>query len=145
MPYTITLDGADRLLAALDHEPQIAAPILRTATERALLRLVKPLATYPPAQGTYRRTGTLGRLWTSAQPEFTSNASGFEGSLGNTTPYGPFVQGSHDEEPHQAWMHKDTWKTVDDVAKANEGAIQGEYEAALAQIEAAIANEGGAS
>lgn len=140
MPYTIELDGADRLMSALDQHLQIAAPILRGATTRALLRLVKPLATYPPATSSYKRTGTLGRLWTAAQPEFTATSSGFEGTLGNATPYGPFVQGEA-----QAWMHKGTWKTVEAVARVNEGAVQQEYQAAIGQIEQAIASEGGAS
>jgi hypothetical protein len=124
------------LLAAVDRYPEIAEPIMRDATYAALLTLIPDLATYPTQEPTsYRRTGTLGRLWAAAQPEYTAQANGFEARIGNATPYGPFVQGGPDDEQPQTQVMADKgWANVGDVIQAHQGSFDAYLEAALNKI-----------
>lgn len=142
MPFAVDIPGLPALIATLDAYPDIARPILEDASSAALLSLIPDLASYPPkpAGSTYRRTGTLGRLWTSARPEFAPVASGFEASVGNATPYGDFVQGEH-----QTGFHKEHgWSNVDDVLKRHEVDIERSFDTALQRIaEAVDAKAGG--
>lgn len=55
----------------------------------------------------YRRTGTLGRLWTSAKPKINIQKKFFNGEIGNATPYGQFVQ----DENFQSMYHLGNWQT----------------------------------
>src|SRR5262245_56539893 len=121
MSFEVQIVGLAPLLEALNRFPEAVRPALQQAAEVALLSLIPDLADYPPppAGSTYRRTGTLGRLWTAAQPEFAADASGFEASIGNATPYGDFVQGEH-----QASMHRGRWKTVEDVVNSHQAEIE---------------------
>jgi hypothetical protein len=131
MSFEVTIDGMAPLLAALEQWPELARPELEKAASAALLSLIGPLADYPPAPGgsTYRRTGALGRLWTSAQPEFSAESSGFEASLTNATPYGPYVQGEW-----QAKQHQGRWQTAEQVVTAHEADIEAYFEAALTRV-----------
>lgn len=63
----------------------------------------------------YRRTGTLGKSWTT---EVHSLASDLQGIVGNVRPYAPYVQ----DDERQAAIHKGRWGTVQDAVrrKANE-------------------------
>jgi len=56
----------------------------------------------------YRRTRTLGRKWTT-KVEFISG--GVVGTIGNATPYGPYVQSRAD----QAQVHAGRWGTAEDA------------------------------
>ena len=121
---------------ALAQYPQIARAEFHAATEAALLLNVAALAAYPSATGgSYRRTGTLGRTWTQAQPEWQALASGFQGTLGNATPYGPYVQ----DDARQARRMAGRWRnTPKRVVAGNKGRIEALYRAALQRIEAKI-------
>lgn len=132
MPLDIEIQGLDGVLAALDAFPEQVAARMEEATTRVVLRLIPDLARYPapPAGSTYRRTGTLGRTWTSATPTFQAMASGFEGRVGNATPYAVYVQSADD----QAWMHRGRWPTDEDVLADHAGDIQAEYTAAVEQL-----------
>jgi hypothetical protein len=57
----------------------------------------------------YRRTGTLGRKWTSKVTVTDTDVAGF---VGTTAPYAPFVQGFG----AQARIHAGNWQTEQDVA-----------------------------
>ena len=101
-------------------------PILRPPMVRSVARLISDLASYPPAPPTsrYRRTGTLGRRWTS-ETRVTSDS--LRGEIGNNTSYGPFVQSSED----QAHMHVGRWQTDQQVADDNEATIVSDFERAI--------------
>lgn len=125
------------LLASVEHYPEIAEPIMRDAAYAALLALIPDLAHYPhqSPHTDYRRTGTLGRLWTAAQPEFKTQGTGFEAKIGNNTPYGPFVQGAPEDDPHQtAALAALDWPNVADVLHAHQNDITAYLEAALNKI-----------
>lgn len=131
MSFDIEIQGLAPLLQALEHYPDLVRPEMEQAAEAALLSLIPPLADYPaaPSSSTYRRTGTLGRTWTTARPEFAPLETGFEASIGNATPYGPFVQGDE-----QAKMHQGRWKTAQQIAEARRGEIEQYFEKALQRV-----------
>lgn len=132
MAFGIDIKGLAPLLDALEQWPEITQPILEETAEAALLSLIPDLADYPPppAASTYRRTGTLGRLWASARPEFAPLSSGFEARIGNKTPYGPFVQSSE----FQAKQHQGTWKTDEDIVTAHQDELEAYFERALERV-----------
>jgi hypothetical protein len=132
----IDIPNLKPLLDAVDRYPEIAEPIMKQATYAALLTLIPDLATYPSQEPTsYRRTGTLGRLWAAAQPEYTDQSNGFEARIGNSTPYGPFVQGGPDDEQPQTQVMADKgWSNVGDVLTAHQGTFDAYLEAALNRV-----------
>jgi hypothetical protein len=136
MAFAIDIDGMDALLRALDRYPEIAGPILGKASDAALLGLIPDLADYPapPIDSRYRRSGTLGRLWTAARPEWEAIPSGFLGSIGNATPYGAWVQDSHD----QAWMHKNRWSTDKEIVDNHAVDTEQYFDEALQDVADAI-------
>lgn len=122
---------------ALAEYPDLVAREFRPASEAALLGLIPEVATYPGGgSSSYTRTGTLGRTWTSAQPEYVSMIfGGFHASIGNATPYGHWVQG---DDQAQA-LGARGWKKVEAIAQGAKGRIEGYY-AAAAQKVAGIIN-----
>ena len=134
MPFDVEIPQLPALLAALDAYPDIARPILEETSSAALLSLIPGLADYPPApaNSSYRRTGTLGRLWASAQPEFAPMESGFEASIGNATPYAVYAQGEYQPK----WMGH--WETAEQVVASRQADIEGYFDAALQQIAEAV-------
>lgn len=136
MSFSIDIQGLDGLLAALERYEEIAQPIIQKASDAALLGLIPDLADYPapPAGSTYRRSGTLGRLWGAARPEWQAIASGFEGAIGNNTPYGPWVQ----DAKLQAKQHKGTWTTDQAVVDKHAVDTQAYFDAALQDVADAI-------
>lgn len=130
MSFSIDIPELPALLAALAAYPEIAQPILADASNAALLSLIPYLASYPPkpALSSYRRTGTLGRTWASARPAFTPISSGFEGSIGNATPYAIYAQG----EFQPPWMEH--WQTTDDVLADHQADVEAYFESALQRI-----------
>lgn len=112
----VTTPNLPRLIQALRDYPQIANRILRGTLRDILVMIAGRAASYPspPPNSTYDRTGTLGRLWTSAQPNVRVSTSLLEGRVGNKTPYGPYVQSTDD----QAWMHLGRWTTIEQYIEA---------------------------
>ena len=118
----ITIEGYEELMQAFRDFPEIAQGEVEVALDKALLLLQGAMADYPAQAGdtAYRRTGTLGRLWTAAQREvYEAGHHVWEGRIGNATPYGPYVQ----DPDRQAPWHAQRWKTTADVVKENEQAI----------------------
>lgn len=129
---TIHVEGLDALLAKLGRIQGLSA--LRPAMTRATAHVQARLAVYPPQahkglggfksdkqrrfffaalrsgqiQVPYRRTGTLGRRWTSTVEQTPGDLIG---TVGNNTIYGPYVM----DPERQAWMHKGVWQTTQDV------------------------------
>ena len=126
-----------QVAGALEQWPQIARPEYQAATEASLLGTIPELASYPTAidGSEYRRSGNLGREWTAAQPEFQAMSSGFEGKLGNNTPYGPYVQ---DDERQARRMAARWHNTPKRVTTRNKGRIEANYRAACERISAKI-------
>lgn len=99
----------------------------RKPMTQSLALLVDDIATYPPApsSSSYRRTGNLGRFWTSAQYEISANTGGITGVIGNAVrdrrgrAYGPYVQSAEE----QANVHRGRWATDEMVAERNTNAI----------------------
>lgn len=100
----------------------------RKPMTQSLALLVDDIAEYPPKppRSTYDRTLDLGRFWTSAQYEISTNTGGITGVIGNAVrsrktgrAYGPYVQSAED----QAWMHRGRWATDEMVAERNTNAI----------------------
>ena len=127
MPSGVELIGLEALASIPGAAPRVLMDALGQAGEEALLGLIPDLASYPsqPAGSTYRRTGTLGRLWTSAKPSWAAKPSGFIGTLGNATSYGPYVQG---DEQARGNAH---WDTAADVLDGHTAEIFGIFEDAL--------------
>lgn len=131
MSFDITIDGLDSLLSALADWPDLVRPELEKASDAALLSLIPDLANYPepPPGSTYRRTGNLGRVWTTARPEFAPMATGFEASIGNARPGAEFVQGDM-----QAAVHQGRWPTVEQVVREHTQEIERYFEGALQRV-----------
>jgi hypothetical protein len=138
MSFSIDIPALPRLIDLLDRFPDIVKEELAPPAHAALLSLIPDLATYPPQRpGTrYHRTGTYGRTWTAAQPEWSAVGSGFEAKIGNPTPYGPYLA----DADMQARWNVGKWKTTEDVLRAHEVEIQRYFDGALDRI---IARVGG--
>lgn len=140
MSFEANIKGLPELIKALEQWPDIVRPILQETANTALLSLIPDLADYPPApvQSHYRRTGTLGRLWTSAKPEFAPLSTGFEARIGNKTRYGLWVQGPKGQRPGQAKQHQGRWKTTEAIVKAHQAEIDAYFERAMERVIEAI-------
>lgn len=106
-----------------------AMETLRPAMLRGLYRLQRRMANYPPAppRSSYRRTGTLGRRWTTAVPIITASGTNIMGRIGNNTMYGPFVQSAQ----FQARQHRGRWPTDEQVMREETDAITKDFEATI--------------
>ena len=120
----IEIQGIDALFRKLGNVGAIAT--LRPPMQRSVYRLQAGMAKYPAARGgsSYRRTGTLGRRWTSV---VTESVNGLVGTVGNNTSYGPWVQ----SEMFQAAVHRGRWQTDQDVATKETPAIIADFEQAI--------------
>lgn len=124
--------GLDDVLRRLGNAASPA--VLTQGMRKATLLVQRALAVYPPAQPKpmvwasekqrrfvlaairegriqvpYRRTGTLGRRWTST---VASEGGDVVGRVGNNTTYGPFVMG----KASQAAYHMGVWPVAVEVA-----------------------------
>jgi len=156
MPVEIEVAGlAEALDMFLQGEAKVGLA-LRRATTASLQLLRKRLAKYPGKsagsmqfvsdkqrrfffaalregriQVPYRRTGTLGRKWTS---RVTFTDQDVMGILGNNAPYAPYVQGFG----AQAGIHAGNWQTEQDVATESRDEIMGIF---AGEISRAMASE----
>jgi len=80
------------------------------------LDMVARLATYPPAQTAYRRTGHLGRPWTKDGPK--RRGADLIVEAGNVTKYAGDVQGLKTGTPRQKERFARLgWASVEDVGE----------------------------
>lgn len=140
--------GLARLMAQVDE--LAAMRVLRDTMETAVERVRTQIAVYPPPPSghrmvwrserqrrwffaalrsgqisvPYRRTGTLGRRWTT---KVSVTASDIRGEVGNATVYGPFVQ----SQESQAAIHQGRWRTAERVADEMTPQIQDLFEARI--------------
>lgn len=122
---SITITGIDQLMRKLNNMQDVNE-VLRPPMQRAVFRLQRDMANYPPARpsSSYVRTGTYGRRWTTAINE--SN-QGLTGKVGNNTVYGPFV-GS---QQFQAAVHRNRWLTDAQAVERNRARIVADFEQAI--------------
>jgi len=115
---SIELRGLDALYRKLGNA--VANRTLRPAMEHAVKLVQRDMADYPAqrAGSTYRRTGTLGRRWTT---KVSYGSSGVQGKVGNNTKYGPYVQ----SERFQSRIHRGRWQTDEQVLERDTEKITG--------------------
>lgn len=143
----VTVEGIPELQARLGRA--LSDAVLRGAMTQATALVQRRLAVYPPAshrkmvwvsekqrrfffaalrEGTievpYRRTGTLGRRWTSA---ITGSGDNLVGTVGNNTSYGPYVMSRAD----QAAYHAGVWPVAEDVADQMTDDVLGIFQQAV--------------
>lgn len=102
---------------------------LRPPMQRGLYRLLRRVASYPPARpkSKYVRTGTYGRKWTT---EITIRAQSMRGKVGIRLKYGPWV-GSYQ---FQTDVHKETgWVTDRRAVELERDAILSDFNGTIAQ------------
>lgn len=121
---TITIQGVDRLIAKLGRVQ--GTQVLLPSMQRAVIRLQRYMAKYPapPPKSRYRRTGTLGRRWTT---KIDSTGDGVTGKVGNNTVYGPLVQ----SKQFQSSVHKKRWQTDADAIRDNRSDIVKDFNASI--------------
>jgi hypothetical protein len=97
---------------------------VRQVLRRVTLLIQARMMVYPPqrAGSSYRRTGTLGRTWTS---DVYSEGDSLIGKVGNVTKYAPQVQSERFQRP----MHKGRWQTDAQVIREAQPEIVREFEA----------------
>ena len=130
MDNDITIQGLDALFRKFERVQAIA--ILTPPMQRAVLRLQRRLASYPPAipdsryvrgRGMANKAGRVTRLtseklgsrWTT---RVTRDAGGITGTVGNNASYVRWVQSAVD----QANVHKGRWPTDQSVLR-DEGPV----------------------
>lgn len=149
MAESVQIVGLEPLMAAVGR--LAAGVVLRDAMEVAVERVRTQIAIYPPPpsghrmvwkserqrrwffaalrsgaiQVPYRRTGTLGRRWTTRVSG--STLATLTGEVGNVTAYGPWVQ----KADEQAQVHRGRWRTDEQVATMMAPSIQALFEARL--------------
>ena len=112
----------ERLRTALAQAPEKAMDRLTVTVEQALMLMATYAAEYPakPGGSSYRRTGTLGRLWTQGKPQITTGGHVLEARISNATPYGPYVQ----DPEKQSEAHKGRWLTTEQVVQQHVSEIE---------------------
>ena len=121
MSVSIEIKGINKLMAKLSRAAAI--DVLEKSMQRAVFRVQARIADYPPqrAGSAYRRTGTLGRRWTT---KVTKQAEGVEGRVGNVTEYAPFVQSARFQRP----PFRGRWQTDEQVLEEEMPAIRRDFE-----------------
>lgn len=122
----VSIQGTDALIAKLGKVG--ATNVLRPPMQRAVLRIQRDMQEYPTQRvgSTYRRTGTLGRLWVT---KVYQEGAYLTGKVGNRVRYAPFVQ----SRQFQARIHRGRWQTDERVVNLNARTIVRDFEATIAE------------
>lgn len=122
----IITTSADQVAEELARHGANILDILQGPLDRGAFRIEAAMKVYPSQRSgsTYRRTGTLGRRWTTRR----ISAPGMAGrEVGNNTEYAPFVQSSE----LQAYMHRGVWQTDEEVIERLAPGIRRDVETTL--------------
>ena len=121
---TIQIKGIDELIRKLGRAEGMKH--LRAPMQRAVYRLQARMAQYPAQRtnSSYRRTGTLGRKWTS---KIEQGNGIIRGKVGNNTEYAPLVQSYQ----FQARIHRGLWQTDRYVMDTEHRTIIRDFESAI--------------
>ena len=125
---TISVDAA-AALSMLENMPERLDRAMQRAMTDSTVLLLREMKTYPapPADSTYRRTGTLGKSWSRKVEGRGYDITGIVGSNGAMAPYNRYVQ----DTEFQASIHQDRWVTIQEAAERHEGAIQSFFESRI--------------
>ena len=117
-PVVVEVQGLEKMLARFGDSNKIVNAEIKKAMQKAVYYLQGKVSVYPapPPMSTYRRTGTLGRSFTS---EIKGVGGEIRGIVGTAIPYAPYVIG-----PKQAAIHKGRWKRMKQHAKEQAGKIE---------------------
>lgn len=97
---------AQEALRELERRGRAIGPALEGPVRRAALRGEAFLKEYPPARSPeWRRTGSLGRSWTT---QVTVTREEARGVVGNIREYAPLVQSA---ERQRSWHRRTGWQT----------------------------------
>ena len=125
---TISIRGVDRLMTKLGRVQ--GTRVLLPPTQRAVFRLQRYMAKYPPQRNPRTRyvrgrgwadkdgrvrhftSEHLGKRWTT---KVESTRDRVQGTVGNNASYGPLVQ----SKKFQAAVHKNWWQTDADAIRDN--------------------------
>jgi hypothetical protein len=123
----ITVRGVEQLIAKMGKLRGVG--FMQAPMQRSMFRLQRYMARYPspPPQSKYRRTGTLGRRWTTRVDQAGGNA--LIGKIGNNTVYAPLVQSS----ALQARVHRGRWQTDRDAIRDMRSTIVRDFEQSIEQ------------
>lgn len=133
----LTLTGIPENQEILDELGGIE--FLSEPMEESLSLLHDGMAQYPVQRPTwYRRTGHLGRTWTS---RINTSSNNITGVLGNNArdkkgrTYGPYVQADRSgPAPNQALIHQNWWQTDKQVMDDNESEIRQRFDRRLQSV-----------
>lgn len=123
--YELEGDGAIEELMNKFSPPSFLNGVMQRIGARITAWLKKYPA--PPPNSTYRRTGNLGRRWTSRTSVALFSATAI---IGNNTPYGPEVQG----EGFQADIHVGRWQTDEQALAAHADVVEEEVGDAIDRL-----------
>ncbi len=123
---SIQIKGIDELIRKLGKAEGMKH--LRPPMQRSVYRLQGRVAQYPAQRpnSTYRRTGTLGRKWTS---KIEQSSTSITGKVGNNTEYAPLVQSYQ----FQARIHRGLWQTDRYVMETEYRTIIRDFESAISE------------
>lgn len=122
----LEFDGYEELKATIALAPDLALKAASPAMNDALMFLQGQIPEYPDAipDSRYKRTGLLGRRWTT---EVENTPVSVIGTIGNNTPYAPWVVGPdypglviNGREMYQSKVHADRWWQFIDLIETNE-------------------------
>ena len=126
---SVEIRGLTEIIQRMSAYPEKLRKVMKTGMDASLAILHESVPPYPepPADSTYRRTGTLGRsigvsfegseIGKPSIYETKQVGSGYEGRFGTNLEYAPYVIG----DGTQAQVHSGRWwtlKTVAEKAKA---------------------------
>ena len=123
---SIQIKGIDALIQKLGKVE--GTKHLRQPMQRAVYRLQARMAQYPAQRtnSSYRRTGTLGRKWTS---KIEQGNGSITGKVGNNASYAPLVQSYR----FQARIHRGLWQTDRYVVDTEYRTIVRDFESAISE------------
>lgn len=133
----IHIKGLDSLNNKIKRLHSDLKPALRDATMKSVLYVHGTIPPYPPPRPgqRYRRTGNLGRRFTTAVKELFNAIAGV---IGNSAAYAPWVISSEHvsglSAGPQAWFHKDRWYVLQEVVEKARPQIIKFYEQAIDKL-----------
>jgi hypothetical protein len=117
--------GLDEVIRRFGNRRNVTEPIAK-ALDKTVKLIQRGVTTYPPRppESTYRRTGTLGRSFTTRV-----DRGRLEGRAGTRLAYAPYVIG---DGTQAAWMRH--WKTIGKVGEEALPRIEGFFVVAVDEI-----------
>lgn len=124
---SIKIEGIEKLMNKLKDLEKVY-DIIEPPMERSVMILQNALAKYPAQRpgSTYRRTGTLGRSWTT---RVNREGGRLVGRVGTNVIYAPFVQSQTFQRP----VNRSRWQTDVQVVNDQRGHVIKQFQDAIAK------------